>query len=160
MTKTVTGSIESSLKWRRGTCKPNLSRAIGDKKRASHGYRLESQTSHFSVADAGFEHMQVEHVQLAPFVDGAFIPAAAQLKVAGGAAGAALGRGASHTVHLSLAESGWESMHVEHVQSFPEEGAGALSPAADQSKVVGGAAGAALGRGASHTVHLSFAESG
>lgn len=44
-------------------------------------------------------------------------------------------RGVSHIVHLSVAEAGFDSMHVEQVQ-LSLMPAGGRTPAADQSKVL------------------------
>ena len=88
-----------------------------------------------------------------------FIPAAAQLKLCTGGAGAAPGFGASQTVHLSTAVAGFDNIHVEQVQLLPVFVLVGFAPAADQSK---GFAGGALapGFGASQTVHFSVAVAG
>lgn len=43
-------------------------------------------------------------------------------------------RGVSHTVHFSVAEAGFDNMHVEQVQLSPM--LGGRMPAVDQSKVL------------------------
>ena len=49
-------------------------------------YLFASQIVHLSVADAGLDNMQVEHVQLAPAAEGPFIPAPDQSKATTGGA--------------------------------------------------------------------------
>ena len=106
--------------------------------------------------------MHVPHVHFSsPDTEGAFIPAAPQLKlVTFGAGRAAPGRAASQTVHFSLAESGFCSMHMLHVQVPPAGAEGAFIPAAPQlNPFIFDAGGVVPGRVASQTVHVSFAES-
>ena len=136
------------------------SKALGADLGAAPG-RGASQTVHFSFALSGFLSAHVSHVHsVVVCVDGAFIPAAAQSNAFGAGAGAAPGRGASHTVHFSLALSGFFSAHVSHIHSALDAAAGCFIPAAAQLNAFGAAFGAAPGRGASQTVHFSFALSG
>ena len=82
--------------------------------------------------------MHVEQVQVIPNVVGGFIPAATQSNPAPADADfvSCPGRGASQTVHLSSTESGFESMHSEHVQFPPPTFTDGFSPAATPSKAV------------------------
>ena len=52
-------------------------------------------------------------------------------------AGAAPGRGASQTVHFSVAEAAFCNMHVPHVQSPPDAAVACFIPAAAQSNALG-----------------------
>jgi len=95
--------------------------------------RGASQIEHFSVAEGGFESMQVEQIQLHPSLfAGAFIPAAPQLKPVVGFVDVLDGAGASQIEHFSVALAGLDSMHVEQVQPSPLLAAGAFTPAASQ----------------------------
>lgn len=140
-------------------------------------HRGVSQTVHFA-SSFPFEHMHVPHVHLSVGGAGGAIPAADQSKAfttgvgVGAGAGAVAplvalaetpGRSASQISHFSVAEAGFDSPHVEHVQVDPADEEGGAIPAADQSNdfVAGaGATGAEAGRSASQIWHLSFAESG
>jgi len=105
-----------------------------------------SQTVHFSVALAGFFSAHVEHVHSsAAGFGGGFMPAAAQLNAGTGEAGFGLpGRGASQTVHFSVALAGLLSEQSGHVHVSPAGFAGGFSPAAVQLKPAAAAAGLAL----------------
>ena len=83
--------------------------------------RFASQIWHFSLAESGFCNIQRLQVQGPPLEEpeglGGAEPNANPVD------GFCAGRRASHTVHFSLAESGFLSIHVSHVQSPPETGA-------------------------------------
>ena len=109
----------------------------------------ESQTVHFSLADAGFIKSQVPHFHPSVFVVGGLTPAAPQLnapepepKTRGveggfgadndGAAGfSAPGFGVSHTVHFSAADPGFIKSQVSHFQPSVFV-VGGFNPAAPQ----------------------------
>jgi len=110
----------------------------------------ESQTAHFSLADAEFIKSQVPHFHSSVFVVGGLIPAAPQLnppepgpktKGVEGGFGAdtdrvaddfsAPGFGISHTVHFSVADAGFIKSQVPHFQ-FSVFVVGGLNPAAPQ----------------------------
>ena len=156
----------------------------------------ESQTMHFSLADAGFIKSQVPHFHPSVFVVGGLTPAAPQLnppepepKTKGveggfgaendGAVGgfSAPGFGVSHTMHFSVADPGFIKSQVPHFQPSAFV-VGGFSPAPPQlnppgpelvvvvavAVVVVEGLGVedegAPGLGASHTVHFSVADAG
>jgi len=110
----------------------------------------ESQTVHFSLADAGFIKLQVPHFHPSVFVVGGLNPAAPQLnppepepktKGVEGGFGAendragdgfsAPGFGVSHTVHFSVADPGFIKSQVSHFQPSVFV-VGGFNPAAPQ----------------------------
>lgn len=121
--------------------------------------RGASHTVHFSVALAGFCSAHVEHVHLSADSPGFCMPAAAQSKPFVAGAEALPGRGASQTVHLSVAEAGFCSEHMEHVHLSADPDGFAIPAAAQLKPVVAGAEGLP-GRGASQIVHFSVALAG
>ena len=150
----------------------------------------ESQTVHFSLADAGFIKSQVPHFHPSVFVVGGLTPAAPQLNppepepkakgVEGGFGGendgaaddfSAPGFGVSHTMHFSAADPGFIKSQVPHFQPSAFV-VGGFNPAAPQLnppdpelvEVVVEGLGVedeeAPGLGASQTVHFSTADAG
>ena len=110
----------------------------------------ESQTVHFSLADAGFIKSQVPHFHPSVLVIGGLTPAAPQLNppdpepkmkgveggfgaVNDGAADgfSAPGFGVSHTAHFSVADPGFIKSQAPHFQSSAFA-AGGFNPAAPQ----------------------------
>lgn len=149
----MTGVHKGKEEGRKGVSRlVDVDRLQGNK-RTNQG-RLASQISHFSVADSGFCNMQVSHVQGPDFRSAALALGCPNMKLdVGGLGGPPAGRGASHMVHFSLADSGFCSMQVSHVQ---------FAPVVAVDVIVGVAALAAgvIGRGASQMVHFSLAEAG
>jgi len=103
--------------------------------------RGASQTTHLSLALSGLESMHVLHFQVPAELAGGLIAALDQSNAfVGGVSATFDGLGASQIVHLSLALSGFASMHMLHDQVLEAEAAGAFMPAAVQLNPLVGAA--------------------